>query len=98
MKIKLNEEDKRVIKKGTGLAVAVMDSIITGAGCGAVGMMLFGVNKKGIGFATVLTIAASALRANGEYATTVLCNTDCACNWIFNKLENSNQKVIEFEK
>lgn len=47
MKIKLNEEDKRVIKKGTGLAVAVMDSMITGAGCGAVGMMLFGVNKKG---------------------------------------------------
>lgn len=98
MKIELNEKDKKVIKGSTVFAVSTIDSIITGAGCGAVGMLTFGVNKKGLGFGAVLVIANAMLRANGEYYDTLQRNTDRACDWIFNKLENSDQKVIEFEK
>ena len=54
--------------------------------------------QKGIGFGAVLVIANAMLRANGEYYDTLQRNTDRACDWIFNKLENSDQKVIEFEK
>ena len=98
MKIKLNEKDKKVIKGGTVFAVSTIDSIITGAGCSAIGMLTFGVNKKGVGFGAVLVIANAMLRANGEYYDVLRHNTDRACNWIFNKLENSDKKVVEFEK
>lgn len=98
MKIRLNEKDKEVIKGSTVFAVSTIDSIITGAGCNAVGMLTFGVNKKGLGFGAVLVIANAMLRANGEYYYVLKRNTDRACDWIFNKLENSNQKVVEFEK
>ena len=98
MKIKLNEEDKNVIKGGTVFAVSIIDLIITGAGCGAVGMLTFGVNKKGVGFGAVLVIANAMLRVNDEYHDVLKHNTERACNWIFNKLEESNQEAIKFEK
>lgn len=98
MKIKLNEKDKEVIKGGTVFAVSTIDSIITGAGCSAVGMLTFGVNKKGLGFGAVLVIANAMLRANGEYYDVLKHNTERTCNWIFNKLEESDQEAIKFEK
>ena len=98
MKIKLNEKDKRVIKDGAVFAVGGIDSFITGAGCGVVGIAAFGLSKKAVGFASALALVISIFRANGDYYDTLICDTGNACDWVFNKLEKSNQKVVEFEK
>lgn len=98
MKIKLNEKDKVIIKQITAYVVMGIDSIITGAGCGAAGLVVCGTNKKAMRFGLAALIAIQAFRQNGDYYNTLVCDSFEACDWIFNKLENSNQKVIEFEK
>ena len=97
MKIKLNEKDKETIKCITECAVLCTDAVITGLGCGTIALR----NKKyGLALALALALAAatSIYRSKSEYWIGLLCDTDNACDWIFNKLEKSNQKVVEFEK
>ena len=100
MKIKLNEKDKETIKCITEGAVLCTDAVITGAGCGTIGAIALRNKKCGLALALALALAGatSIYRIKSEYWIGLLCDTDNACDWIFNKLENSNQKVVEFEK
>ena len=98
MKIRLNEKDKSNIENIAEYAVAGIDLFITGVGCGVTGAIACGINKKAMCLGAVLAAAIYTFRIKGDYYDTLLCDTDNACDWIFNKLEKSNQKVIEFEK
>lgn len=98
MKITLNEKDKEVIKIISKWVIKCADNYITGVGCGAVGMLIFGGGSKKayqLGFA--LLAAHLVISVPDDYKQ-MQNDTDKICNWVFDKLENSNQKVIEFEK
>lgn len=98
MKIKLNEKDKETIKVITESIVLCTDSIITGLGCGTFGAIALRNKKYALALALALAAATSIYRIKSEYWVGLLCDTDNACDWLFNKLEKSNQKAIEFEK
>ena len=98
MKIKLNEKDKETIKYITECAVLGTDAVITGLGCNTIGAIALRNKKYGLALALALAAATSIYRIKSEYWIGLLCDTDNACDWVFNKLEKSNQKGIEFEK
>ena len=98
MKIKLNEKDKETIKNVTASLVKVADYFITDIGCLCIGGMVFNEQRKANCLGIQLALVCTAFKASDDYRNRVNGTVNSACNWIFNKLENSNQKVIEFEK
>ena len=98
MKIKLNEKDKELISNVTSSLVKGADYVITDIGCLCIGSMIFKEQTKAICFSLPLAIGYTAFRTSDDYRNRVNGTVNKACNWVFNKLENSDQKVIEFEK
>lgn len=98
MKIKLNEEDKIGIKTGVECLLPIIDGMMTGLGIMTAKDLLFRTKVgKVIGCSTLYLITMSP-KMTDEYARAIMKVAETSCDWIFNKLENSNQKVIEFEK
>ena len=98
MKIKLNEKDKETIKIVAASLVKGADYVITDIGCACVGVMVFNEQRKANCLGMTLALVCTAFKASDDYRNRVNGTVNSACDWIFNKLEKSNQKVIEFEK
>lgn len=98
MKIKLNEEDKEVIKIISKWIIKCTGCYITGVGCGGVGMLIFGGDsKKAYHLGLTLLAAYFVINTPGNYKQ-MKNDADKISNWIFNKLETPDKKVVEFEK
>ena len=100
MEIKLNEKDKIDTTFGVACSLTVIDMLATELGMLATMHFLCKAKaKKGafIGWGALYLIAAAA-KLPEEYSDAIWNISEKSCNWIFNKLEKSNQKVVEFEK
>ena len=98
MKIKLNEKDKIVIKTGVEFLVPIIDGTTTALGIMAIKQLFFRTKVSKIIGCSALYLINLAPRMTDEYAEAISVISEKSCNWIFNKLEKSNQKVVEFEK
>ena len=98
MKIKLNEKDKIVIKTGVECLVPIIDGTTTVLGIIAIKELFFRTKVSKIIGCSALYLINLAPRMTDEYAEAISVISEKSCNWIFNKLENSDKKVVEFEK
>lgn len=96
--MKLNEKSKGIIKSITKGLVKGADYAITDIGCIGVGGLIFDEYKKSALFGAALMVVCGALKASDSYDKILESNVNSICDCVFNKLENSNQKVVEFEK
>ena len=102
MKIKLNEFDKINTTFRVACSLTAIDMLMEGLGTIALIKLLSKTKIKAktgcyIGLCA-LHLIDTAAKMSDEYTDAVWDISEKSCNWVFNKLENSNQKVIEFEK
>ena len=102
MKIKLNEIDKIDTTFRVACSLTAIDMLLEGLGMLAIIELLSKTKIKAktgcyIGFCA-LHLIDTAAKMSDEYTDAIWNISEKSCNWIFNKLEKSNQKVIEFEK
>ena len=100
MKIKLNKKDKIDIIFGVACSLTTIDILATELGMLTTMPLLSKTKAKTgafIGWSALYLIAA-AVKLPNEYSDAIWNISEKSCDWVFNKLEKSNQKVIEFEK
>ena len=102
MKIRLNEFDKIDTTFRVACSLTAIDILIEGLGTIALIELLSKTKIKAktgcyIGLCA-LHLIDTAAKMSDEYTDAIWNVSEKSCNWVFNKLENSNQKVIEFEK
>ena len=98
MKIKLNEKDKIVIENGVECLLPIIDGTTTVLGIMAIKELFFRTKVSKIIGCSALYLINLAPRMTDEYAEAISVISEKSCNWICNKLENSDKKVVEFEK
>lgn len=100
MKIKLNESNKIDITFGVACSLTAIDMLATELGMLVTMNLLCKAKAKTGAFIgwSALYLIATAAKLPEEYSEAIWNISEKSCNWVFNKLEKSNQKVIEFEK